>query len=494
MSVADDRAEDRLSAPEVRQRAVVGAVVDVIRSVAVRLIAVAGTIVTARLLTPYDFGQVAVGTTVLAFGSFLDDGGIGVALIRRSEAPTKRELQALLAFQLGIDVLIVIVIGLVMLPFKSIGLVTTVIVASLPFGAFRAPAYIIYERRLDYRPMAMIEVVENTVYYVWAIATISIGWGVWGLASAYAIRELTGASLTLIRLPEGRVVPVPSWTAVRPILGFGVRVQAVGLLHMLRDQGVNIIVAASGGIAMLGLWGVAWRIIQIPMSLFQALWRVSFPGMSQLLSHEDEVGATLERIIALVAIGTGVLVAPLAASCYAWVTVLMGERWSEAATAIPPVCFGLSFGVPISVALSGFLWASGLASVPLRATAVGIPATLLTLVILLPLVGVTAAGIACIAASTVESVFFVYATKRRMKFEIGARLFVPISIAALAGGCGWLVERSIGPTVVGAIASSLVALATYLAGLAAVHRSDLVDACSTIMRGLRGAVAAPATA
>ena len=74
-----------------------------------------------------------------------------------------------------------------MLPFGMLGQVTTVIVACLPLGAFRAPAYILYERRLNYRPMAIVEVVETSVYYVWAIATISIGWGVWGLATAVPV-------------------------------------------------------------------------------------------------------------------------------------------------------------------------------------------------------------------------------------------------------------------------------------------------------------------
>ena len=89
---------------------------------------------TARLLTPYDFGLVAIGTTVLAFGGFLDDGGVGTALIRRPEPPTKSELQALVAFQFGLDLILVVGVGLVMLPFGLLGQVTTVIVALAPTG------------------------------------------------------------------------------------------------------------------------------------------------------------------------------------------------------------------------------------------------------------------------------------------------------------------------------------------------------------------------
>ena len=342
-----------------RRRAVTGAVVDALRGSGVRLIGLVGTAVTARLLTPYDFGLVAIGTTVVMFGSFLADGGVGTALIRRPEPPTKSELQALVAFQFGLDLLLVVLVGLVMLPFGLLGQVTTVIVISLPLDAIRAPSYILYERRLDYRPMAIVEIVQTSVYYVWAIATISIGWGVWGLATAFVVRELVGSVLLLTFLPAGRVAPVPSWTKVRTLLGFGFRYQAVGLLQMLRDQGVNIAVAAVGGVAMLGLWSVAWRILQIPYSFFAALWRVSFPGMSRLVAAGEDLGSTIDRVIPLVAIGTGVLVAPLAASASAWIHVLIGAQWAEAAAAIPPACFAMMFGVPISVALAGYLWGSG---------------------------------------------------------------------------------------------------------------------------------------
>lgn len=477
-----------------RRRAVTGAVVDALRGVGVRLVRLLGTLVTARLLTPYDFGLVAIGATVFVFGSFLSDGGVGTALIRRPEPPKKSELQALLAFTFGFDLILVVGIGLVMLQFGLLGEVTMVIVASLPLGAFRVPAYILYERRLDYRPMAVVEIVETSIYYVWAIATISSGWGVWGLATAAPVSELVGTVLLLTFLPEGRLAPVPSWTKVRTLLGFGFRYQAVGIFQLLRDQGVNIAVASFGGVELLGLWSIAWRILQLPVALFEALWRVSYPGMSKLVAAKEDVGSTIERVIALVAIGTGVLVAPLAASATAWIHVLIGAQWAKAASAIPPACFGMTFGVPISVALAGYLWAIGAASVPLRATLAGILAMAPLLLPLLPVIGVVAVGLAYVAFALVESVYFVVAARRTTTFALGARLAIPVLVATVSGLCGWLVERWIGPDLAGALSSSAVAVGVFVGGLAAVHRADLADAWTLTGRGLRGVVGSPADA
>lgn len=482
-------ADEHLSTPDVRSRAVTGAAVDGLRAIGVRLIGIVGTAVTARLLTPYDFGLIAIGMTVLTFGSYLSDGGVGTALIRRPEPPTKSELQALLAFQFGLEIVAVVVVGLVMLPFGLMGQITTVIVISLPLGAFRVPIYILYERQLNYRPMAVVDIVETSVFYVWAIVTIIVGWGVWGLATAAVVRTLFGTVVLLVLLPEGRLRPVPSWTKTRGLLGFGFRYQAVGLLGMLDDQLVNIVVGSFGGVAMLGLWSLAWRILQIPISLFTALWRVSFPGMSKLIAAKQDVGPTIERVIALVAIGTGVLVAPLAASATAWIHVLVGPGWEGAASAIPPACFAMMFGVPISVALAGYLWATGAATVPMRALLIGIPAMMVVLVPLLPVVGVVAVGFAYVASALVESVIFVRAGRRTTKFAVAARLAGPVLSGTVSALVGWFVAHLIGQNLAGALASSAVAAGLFVASLAAFDRTDLADAWSLLGRGLRGSVA-----
>ena len=302
---------------------------------------------------------------------------------------------------------------------------------------------------------------------------------------------MLGSALLLLLLPEGRVRPVPSYTRIRSLLGFGFRYQAVGLLQLLRDQGVNVVVALVGGVAVLGLWSVAWRILQIPYSFFVALWRVSFPGMSRLVAAGEDVGGTIERVIALVAVGTGALVAPLAASAAAWIHVLIGAKWTGAAPAIPPSCLAMALGVPISVALAGYLWAIGSASVPLRATLVGIPAMALILVPLLPSVGVIAVGFAYVANALIESIIFVRASRRTVSFSI-RRLPTTVLIAIVSASCGWSVSRWIGPNLAGALASSAVAIGVYLGGLAVVQRAELKDAVRLIARGLRGSVALPA--
>ena len=273
------------------------------------------------------------------------------------------------------------------------------------------------------------------------------------------------------------MTPAPAWAPLKPLLSFGVKCCCRRLLlHMLRDQGVNILVAALGGVSMLGLWSVAWRLIQLPVSLVSSLWRVSMPGMARLVAAKEDVGGTIDRVISLSAIGTGVLLVPLAASAPAWVRVLLGPQWVDAASVIPGACLAMAFGIPISVTLAGYLWALGNASVPLRATAAGIPPTLALVVGLLPHIGLAGVGVAYIASSLVESIFFVVAARRTARFSVGGGLAGPLLASCGGWLCGWLVSRAMGQDLASAISGSVIALAVFVGALAVLRRSALSDA------------------
>src|SRR3954451_17382288 len=85
---------------QVTQAALRGVGVVAFRGLALRGLAFAGSLVLARLLTPTDFGMIAVGAGIALVGTLLTDGGLGAALIGRRDPPSRPELAALQAFQL----------------------------------------------------------------------------------------------------------------------------------------------------------------------------------------------------------------------------------------------------------------------------------------------------------------------------------------------------------------------------------------------------------
>src|SRR6059058_5227754 len=213
----------------VRERGAVGAVLLTIRAAGAQVVAFFGTLVLAHQLPPSAFGVVALGATVIAIGNFVADGGLGASLIRKSTDPTTEELRTLLALQLALATAIAVVVAAVGSRAGTVGGVTALMALSLPLLAVRAPHLIALERALEYRPVARIEFTESVVYYGWALATVAIGWGVWGLACAAVVRAAAGSVLMARASPLRTLTPRLDRSTLHSMLAFGLGVQAVGV-------------------------------------------------------------------------------------------------------------------------------------------------------------------------------------------------------------------------------------------------------------------------
>src|SRR4051794_7866668 len=103
-SDAGDEAPPRIQGDEIRRRATRGVALLAARGIVIRILGFVGNVILALLLTPVDFGTVAIGTAVTIFVSLVADGGLGAALIRGDHQPNRLIFEQLLGFQLAIAI------------------------------------------------------------------------------------------------------------------------------------------------------------------------------------------------------------------------------------------------------------------------------------------------------------------------------------------------------------------------------------------------------
>jgi O-antigen/teichoic acid export membrane protein len=485
MSVASVNQAPGLESPAtIRDRGAVGAVLLTIRAAGAQVVGFFGTLVLAHQLLPSAFGVVAFGTTVIAIGNFVADGGLGASLIRKPADPTVEELRTLLALQLALATGIAVVVALVGSQAGTAGGVTAMMALSLPLLAVRAPHAIALERVLEYRPVAQIEFIESLVYYGWAVVTVSIGWGVWGLASAAVVRAAVGSVLMARASPVPTLAPRLERSTLRSMLAFGIGVQAAGVAGLARTQGVNLVIAAVGGEQLLGLWSLATRLLLVPFWLFQALWRVSYPAMARLRSLGEDTPAIVTRLAALTALASGAMLTPLAASAHDLIPGVFGSRWTPAAAPLAWACAGLVVSGPISVAASGYLYSERDVRSPLKAaTASAIVFLALTAALVGP-VGVAGAGIAWMFAALTEAVMFAWALRRRARVSVERFVLVPVASAFAAALLTRALPAPFSSRLVNGVAIAAVSLAGYMALSVAFNR-DAVAAAFRRVRALR---------
>src|SRR6266511_1067817 len=197
----DRRRKTAVVTADLGRRVAVGSLMVAARSVLVQVVALAGTIVIARHLSPRDLGILAVGFTIASFATVVADGGLAAGLIRGARQPSARDLQVALGLQLAAMAALLVVSAIAVSPFAGIRGVTFLILVALPVTAFQTPAKVILERELDYYRVAVIEVSEYVAYFAWAAGAVVLGYGVWGVASASIVRALVASTLALGLVP-----------------------------------------------------------------------------------------------------------------------------------------------------------------------------------------------------------------------------------------------------------------------------------------------------
>jgi O-antigen/teichoic acid export membrane protein len=449
-----------------------------------------GNLVLARLLTPRDFGIVAVGATLMMFTTSIADGGLGSGLIRRERAPDRSELKAALALQLSLTLTLAVIAAGIGAILEGAGLIVALMVAALPIAAFQTPGRVDLSRAVRFKALSTVEAAANFFYYAWAVGLVVFAdWGVWALASAVVVRAValsigvTAVSNTGFVLPSFRGA-----AALKPVVAFGLRFQGVSLAGMLREQGLNVGVAAISGVGTLGLWTLTKRLLELPALLFEPLHRVSFPVLSHVLAAKQDPAKMLDRGVAVASTASGVVLVGMAAASPELVPFVFGEQWRQVGEILPWICGSLLVAGPLSVVAVGFLYASDAPGVVLKATIIHSLVLFAVAFPLLPVVGPAAIGIGSLAGAIVDAAIMATAISRRSSSRPLEGLLPSVVVGVIAAGAGLAIAAA-GSGVLAGIEGGLAAAGIYVAVLAVVRRAVVLDTLGLIGGAVRSALA-----
>jgi O-antigen/teichoic acid export membrane protein len=460
---------------EVRRRSLAGVLYLTSQNLANLLIGFVASLVLARLLTPTDFGVVAIGSTLTLIAGALADGGLGAGMNRRPEPPTRAELRTLNGIQLTLILAFSIPALAVALDFGRTGAVTAIMICSLPITMLQTPGRIVLAREMRYDRQTVIDFTAQTSFQVFAVVTVILGAGVWGLASASIVKALVGTILTAI-LSIGLNAPsLRGWRGFGDLIRFGLKFQASWFTWIAREQGLNVVVAAVAGVASLGIWTFTNRIFQLPSLAFSSLYAVGFPAMSNVLARGEDAGPIIMRTVRRAAIAGTFVFPAFAAASPELIPSVFGGQWREAVEIMPYVCVSTFILGPIAVVATSYLSAAGRpgivawASASLGVVWIGLTAALL------PVMGVAAIGVGNLAGALLEAWILDRATLRSAGVAPHRPLLRPLGVGLVAGTAGWLLCTS-GPGGFWlGVAAGALTLVLGFVGLSLVCRSDLMD-------------------
>jgi O-antigen/teichoic acid export membrane protein len=246
--------------------------------------------------------------------------------------------------------------------------------------------------------------------------------------------------------------------------------------------------AAIGGLATLGLWTLAYRALQAPVLFFDSLLRVSFPAMSRIVAMQADAVAVIKRALVVGTVAFGVILAPLAASSPALIPAIFGGKWADAADILPPACLGLVIALPVTLGLTGYLWAIGDAQLPLRASVANGIVLLLVATALLPFLGAAAIGVAFAAAAAVSAIVIRRGAARYVDLSLSP-LVAPTIVWVITVGLGWIAISRLDASLGIAVTGALLTEAVYVGAMAIVARSQLRETLSFVRSAFQGRLA-----
>lgn len=293
-------------------------------------------IVLARILSPHDYGLLAIVLVVVGLGEIFRDFGLTSASIQAPELSTGQR-DNLFWVNAAIGVVLTAAmfglswgIGAITSEPELVGISQWLALTFLLNGlATQHRANLMRELKL--RPLAVIDVASAAIALAAAIIAALAGMGYWALV----VQQLVAAGVMMIGvLIAGGWLP-RRYSRTHPIaqmVNFGWSLVATNLIGYASRQIDTVMISFRFGTAPLGLYNRAFQLIMTPLTQVRSpLQSVALPVLSRV--QQDQPRFETYVIAAQLALGFlfGIPVAIVAGLAEPAVEVLLGSRWMEAA-------------------------------------------------------------------------------------------------------------------------------------------------------------------
>jgi PST family polysaccharide transporter len=331
-----------------RRRSVRAGVITLGAQVVLVAIAVLSTIVLARLLTPADFGLLAMVFSLTAFASTFRDLGLPMAMVQR-ETLDKHEVSA--AFWMNMrssaaTALFVAAMAPVLAWFydePSLAAITPVVAAIMLCAGLSDQHEALLKRQMRFGAVTAIEVGSVLFGAIAGVAAAILGTGYWALVIQHATFRVTrSAALWAVcgwrPTSYRRRLPF-SDSGFRSLLSYGLPHSGSRVVSHVGSHLDQTLVGYFAGASMLGLYSSALRWSQFPYRQIQTpLLGVAVASFSRV-QHDSEAYRASARLGLLPVFAVSMpALAFLFVEAHSAILFLLGDQWLGAVPMFRILC------------------------------------------------------------------------------------------------------------------------------------------------------------
>ena len=311
--------------------------------IGIKLISFVITIFLARILSPLEFGVVALVSSFTDILYIFIKGGLGEALIRKQDVDEKYFSTAFV-FNLAVSVICYVLIfisaGFIADFFdnQSLTLIIRVVAINLIISSFSFVQLARLTRQMNFRFQTLSSWTGLVIGGVTGVTCAFLGYGVWALV----IQNLVSAFITtalLLFLIRWRISLYFSITRFKELWTFGYKLLTSALINSIMSNIYTLVIGRYQSAVQVGLFNRANALRDLYLNnVVHTVQRVSYPVLASIGHDNNQLKSTYRTVLQFVMFATlpVMILGGLAADDLFY--SLYGQKWMAAVPYFKLVC------------------------------------------------------------------------------------------------------------------------------------------------------------
>lgn len=298
------------------------------------LVQIASLVVLARLLTPSDYGLMAMAMAIVGLANVFGDFGLSLAAVQAKVLSQGQKsnlfwLNSAIGFVTGLVIALASpAIAWLYDDDRLVGL-CVLLAAAFPLNGIAVQFRTELNRNRQFKWLALTEVSGQLAGFVLAVFAALAGLGYWSLGIQLVAASFFGLIIAFVGT-RWRPGPPSRGQSMSSLLRFGANTFGVQFVNYASSNIDSVLIGRELGAAVLGLYNRAFQLMSLPLQqLASPLTRIVMPYLSRLSTGESFQSAA-NRVQVVLGYGLIGVLSLLAGTSEPFLAVVLGPEWATA--------------------------------------------------------------------------------------------------------------------------------------------------------------------
>lgn len=255
------------------------------------------------VVSPKIFGIYITLLSTIAFLNYFSDIGLAASLIQKKEID-EEDIKTVFTVQ-QILIITLVILGIISSSFitsfyhlpKDGAYLYLALLGSFFISSLKTIPSVFLERKVEYEKIVLVQIVENTFFYILVIIFAILGFELKSFIIAVIFRSLIGLIL-IYKISPWKIKIGINKNRFSQLLSFGLPFQSSSFLALFKDDLIILYLGKVVGFEGVGYIGWAKKWAEAPIRIIMDnVTKVLFPAISRIQDDKEKIGRLIEKVL-----------------------------------------------------------------------------------------------------------------------------------------------------------------------------------------------------